>query len=432
VGEMNVVRGVANVARQTAKAARQSTISMLKNELPEAANLYNAAKTVSKRARKSKRKAKKLMSQPTVRLDSLPTSIATTIVQPEPDMRIVNKGGKQFASLSLTQQIGPLAFNGADYGGVDFYDDTQTYRIWTFDLAPLSSYLQALAQKAVGFQNWTLKGLRADYANTLPTATTRGNAGIACVTDVTKPLPSSWQLFTSVKGAMTTQIGRPISFDFSPYVKEKLGTVYRIDYYPDRNGRGEFEDVDAASATQIAPFVFMFGTEGVNGDFGPDSALGTIILTIDVELFTANVPDPSIQTSISGNVELNVDHPLALTTLKPIKSPWFSQIGRSLVYKGFGPQRYDFDLTYTYPVTFTMPPDFIQVLNADGVVYTGGTTFDTFTGTDGIRNIFTIEGSVSLNRGWSILFTNIPWLGKLSLVLTPQSGPTSSLAGRFA
>jgi hypothetical protein len=129
---------------------------------------------------------------------------------------------------------------------------------------------------------------------------------------------------------------------------------------------------------------------------------------------------------------LNIDHPIASIALQPIKNPWFTGIGNNLVYKGYGSQLYDLDLTYTSPVAFTTPPDFIEILDANGVVYTGGVAFDSFQGTDGIRNILTVEGSFSMNRGWSIRFTTTPWPGKLSLVLTPKSGPTSSLAGRFA
>jgi len=429
------------VGKATYQTAKNAAIKEIK-QIPVANEAYQMASAVAKETKKQKQKQKRKKAKaakpanaPIVQVQALPSSIAITITQPDSQITNFVRGGDNISRLSLTQQVGPLTLNSADYGQIDFPTNPRVFRQWVYDFAGLEAkFFGALAQKAIGYQNINFTSCTIHWAPTQPIGTTLGNVGMSVYTDVTRPLTDNWTDFTSIRGAKTGQIANQLSMDLLPYLREKYNNAgYRIAYMPQRLTTGAFDLAESSAATQIAPVSFLLGTEGVDGAFGIDAQIGTLVMTVTAELSVIVQPSLDSMAAIAGEFHTEIEHDLSSSSVIMPGTPIFWTTNRVLLFQAYGERRYNIDFTATIdPTTPVIFGTFLQLFNINDVLVPPTHIFDTATGvtSDG-RSFYHLNATITLNRGWYLRFANVNWIGKISVDLEPLKGASTSLLKKF-
>lgn len=417
----------ANVNRQMVKVAD----SLVPGGLSAATQLYKAGKQVAKVAMAARKtKAAPVRGQAIITRTPMPTAVMTIAQSNAPNYENLANGN---LIMSGTQFLDGFSPQTADFGGANYISDPAAFRIWEFKVNPLESYWPSVLEKATGFERFRIRRYRINFHNTLPTATVSGSICFAYSGDPSAPLPTSFTQASTIPYAKSGSVAGPLSMDMAAIIRDKKqGEGYTNQYIQDRGTNGEYVIDAKANVLLQAPFTVLCIMEGLNGNSTPinaDTVLGRISFDYEIELIKTKQADLSMLLGAAGVVDFDTQHTaLSVGYGLPFSGPFFTRGLRSLVYRGFGQQGYNFTLDLTLdPSSDPLPTDFALVQSPDGAIVPATTNdFIDAVATDG-RRIIHVDGVMQLTRNSRIVFAQgFNWKGSFNVNLIPAKTTLSS------
>lgn len=335
-------------------------------------------------------------------------------------------------TLTGTQFIDGWSAITADFGDTDYPTDITAYRLWEYKVNPLEPFWPAVAQKAIGFERFRIKQLEFAYHNSLPVANSTGNIAMAYLGDPSAKLPSSYTLMSTLPGCVSGNIAIPLHMDYGITIKDKVQAEgYVIKAAASRNSSGTYIDADIANTLASSPLSVLIATEGISTQTAnPSTVLGRISVNYSIQLIKAKQTDSGSYATTFGVLSFDTRHSTPQIGYSlPTNGPYFAVGTRTMQYRGYGTQKYDFTIDLILdPGSDSFPEELIVVKSPSGDVIPG-TLGDFIIATDLTgRTIVHVDGTVSLRKNCTLNFVGgFSWQGSLNFNMIPANSSVTTV-----
>jgi len=335
-------------------------------------------------------------------------------------------------TLTGTQFIDGWSANTADYGDINYPTDITAYRLWEYKVNPLEPFWPAVAQKAIGFERFRIKQLEFSYHNSLPVANSTGNIAMAYLGDPSAKLPSSYTLMSTLPGSVSGNIAIPLHMNYGITISDKVqaeGYVIRpsVSRAPD----GTYLEADIANTLAGSPLSVLIATEGISTQTAnPSTVLGRISVDYSIQLIKAKQADSGAYSTTFGVVNFDTRHSTPQIGYSlPTNGPYFAVGTRTMQYRGYGTQKYDFTIDLILePGSDGFPEQFIVAKSPNGDVIEG-TVGDFIVATDLLgRTIIHVDGTIPLRKNCTLNFVGgFSWKGSLNVNMIPSNNSVTTV-----